>query len=208
VTALAATLGTPPTQLLTRQNFLVSKALLFPAFRGARALSLIDGSDKAPLETLEVEDDNDAKKTITVDNPAYATWIVQDHQVLRFLLNTLSPDSSTEVWATITTMLSSRNKQRIQNLRSVLNDTKKENLSAAKHFAKMKMFASELAAAGKPLDEDVLVGYLLHGLDTPHYNSLITSVQGNPGTTCQDLYNLFEAYDQRCTRRSVVSILC
>jgi hypothetical protein len=61
----------------------------------------------------------------------------------------------------------------------------------------MKIFASELAAAGKPLDEDELVWYLIHGLDPRHYNALITSVQGNSSTTCQDLYNLLEAYDQR-----------
>jgi hypothetical protein len=61
----------------------------------------------------------------------------------------------------------------------------------------MKMFASKLAAAGKPLDGDELVGYLLHGLDPHHYNPLITSVQGNHVTTRQELYNLLEAYDQR-----------
>jgi hypothetical protein len=122
VIAMTAALGTPPTQLLTRQNFLVWKALVFRALRGARALSLIDGSDKAPQETMEVEDDNDAKKTVTVDNPAYDHWIARDQQVLWFLLNTLSPDiladvigleSSAEVWATITAMFSSQNKQRI-----------------------------------------------------------------------------------------------
>jgi hypothetical protein len=61
----------------------------------------------------------------------------------------------------------------------------------------MKIFASELAAAGKPLDEDELVWYLIHGLDPRHYNALIKYVQGNSSTTCQDLYNLLEAYDQR-----------
>jgi hypothetical protein len=61
----------------------------------------------------------------------------------------------------------------------------------------MKIFASELAAAGKPLDEDELVWYLIHGLDPRHYNALIKYVQGNSSTTCQDLYNLLEVYDQR-----------
>jgi hypothetical protein len=71
---------------------------------------------------MEVEDDTDAKKMITLDNPAYATWIAWDQQVLRFLLNTLSSDiladvlgleSSAEVWAAITAMFSYQNKQRI-----------------------------------------------------------------------------------------------
>ncbi|KAK1698498.1 hypothetical protein QYE76_015195 [Lolium multiflorum] len=58
---------------------------------------------------MEVEDEN--KKKITVQNPAYATSIAWDQKVLRFLLNSLSPeilshvlemDSTAEAWAAIT----------------------------------------------------------------------------------------------------------
>jgi hypothetical protein len=44
--ALAATLGAPPTQLLTRENALVWKAPVVPAFRGARVLELVEGVEK------------------------------------------------------------------------------------------------------------------------------------------------------------------
>jgi hypothetical protein len=57
----------------------------------------------------------------------------------------------------------------------------------------MKGLASELSALGKPVEDDELLGYLLHGLDKVEYNPLITSVNGNPGTS------LYEFYEQLCS---------
>ena len=73
---LAAALGAPPTQTLNRTNHLAWKALVLPAFRGARVMGLLDGTDCTPLETLEAEDEN--KKKVEVENPAYAAWIARD----------------------------------------------------------------------------------------------------------------------------------
>ncbi|XP_071681415.1 uncharacterized protein [Lolium perenne] len=172
-TALAAALGSPPSQPLTRENALIWKALVIPALRGARVLDLVEGVDKAPAETLAAENAN--SKKITIANPEYKSWIARDQQVLRWLLNGLSPDvlshvigleTSAEVWASLDSHVSAKSKTRVQQLRSALNDTRKNDLSAYKYFAKMKSIASEFAAAGKPLDDDELVYYVLHGLGT------------------------------------------
>jgi hypothetical protein len=86
------------------------KALVVPALRGARVLKLVEGSDKAPAETIEV--DTDGVKS-EVDNPAYDVWIARDQQVLRYLLSCLSSDmlshvlgleTSAEVWKTINSL--------------------------------------------------------------------------------------------------------
>ncbi|KAK1614897.1 hypothetical protein QYE76_020414 [Lolium multiflorum] len=167
-TVLAAALGAPPAQLLTRDNALVWKALVVPALRGARVLDLVEGSERAPVEKLEADDEN--KKKITIENPEYASWIARDQQVLRWLLNALSPDvlvhvigleTYAEVWAALNAHVSTASKSRAQRLRGALNDTKKNDLTAEKYFAKMKTLASELAAACKPLDEDELICYLI-----------------------------------------------
>ncbi|KAK1697167.1 hypothetical protein QYE76_013864 [Lolium multiflorum] len=163
-TVLAAALGAPPAQLLTRDNALVWKALVVPALRGARVLDLMEGSEKAPVEKLETEDVNNKK--VTIENHEYASWIARDQQVPRWLLNALSPDvlvhvigleTSAEVWAALNAHVSTASKSRAQRLRGALNDTKKNDLTAEKYFAKVKTLASELAAAGKPLDEDELI---------------------------------------------------
>jgi hypothetical protein len=80
-TALAAALGTPPSQPLTRDNALVWKALVIPALRGACVLDLIEGKDKAPNEFVSTEDANNRK--VIIVNPDYEVWISRDQQVLR-----------------------------------------------------------------------------------------------------------------------------
>ncbi|KAK1699085.1 hypothetical protein QYE76_015782 [Lolium multiflorum] len=201
-TTLAAALGAPPTQLLTRENALIWKALVVPALRGACVLDLVEGKDKAPVKTLETEDENN--KAVTMTNPAYMTWIARDQQVLRWLLNSLSPDvlahvvgleSSAEVWEAINAHVSVSSKSRIQHLRTALVETKKNDMSADKYFSKMKGIAQELAAAGKPLDDDELVGYVLTNLGSA-YRNLITAVRANPNTTLSDLFNQVQAFDR------------
>jgi hypothetical protein len=75
-TALAATLGTPPSQPLTRENALVWKTLVIPALRGARVLDLVEGKDKAPDEFVSTEDANNKK--VVIVNPDYEAWISRD----------------------------------------------------------------------------------------------------------------------------------
>jgi hypothetical protein len=112
-TALAAALGAPPTQLLTRDNALIWKAMVVPALRGACVLELIEDEDKAPEKVLETEDSNGKK--VTIQNTHYASWISCDQQVLRWLLNALSSDvlahvigleTSAEVWEALNTHVS------------------------------------------------------------------------------------------------------
>jgi hypothetical protein len=179
----------------------VWKALVVPALRGARALNLVEGKEPAPPETIEVTTDGQSEQ---VDNPAYDTWIARDQQVLRFLLNCLSSDmlshvlgleTSAAVWKTINSLTTTQSKARTQQLRSALNDLKKGSMSAEKYFAKAKILASELAAAGKPLDDDELIWSLLHGLDG-NYNNLKTAVRANPSTTLTDLFSQLQSFDQ------------
>jgi hypothetical protein len=60
----------------------------------------------------------------------------------------------------------------------------------------MREFSSELATAGKPVEEDEMIGYVLNGLDSS-YNDLVSSVNGNPNTTFDELYSLIHAHDLR-----------
>jgi hypothetical protein len=70
-------------------------------------------------------------------------------------------------------------------------------MSADKYFTKMKGFASDLVAVGKPLDEDKLVRYLLRELEKDHYNSLITNINGKPDTMLNEFFGQLSSYDMR-----------
>jgi hypothetical protein len=52
-------------------------------------MGLLEGSNPAPPEFLDAEDEN---KKIIFPNSAYDTWITQDQQVANFLVNSLSED--------------------------------------------------------------------------------------------------------------------
>jgi hypothetical protein len=167
-------------------------------------MGLLDGSDRAPAKIIEVEDSE--KKKIQVENSAYVAWIARDQLVLRFLRNSLSPeilshvldmDTTAAAWAGITSMFKTASRTKAQHLREMLNDTKKLTMTADQYFTKMKGFASELSALGKPIGDDELLGYLLHGLDKGEYNSLITSVNGNNDTTIDGFYEQLCGYDMR-----------
>ena len=69
-----------------------------------------------------------------------------------------------------------------------LNKTKKKkDMSAGEYFTKMKGLCSELASAGKPIDDDELIGYILNGLDGS-YNDVVAAVNRQHGTTLDDLF--------------------
>jgi hypothetical protein len=201
--ALAAVLGSPPSTKLTRANFLFWKTLVLPPLRGAQVLELLEGTDTAPEKFFEVEDSE--KKKTRQPNPAYAAWLSRDQTVLGWLLQTLSPeviahvvgiDSSAGLWAVLTTMFSGCSRSKLNELRGALTSTKKNDLTPAAYFAKMESFASELAAAGKPVDEDEMVGYIVNGLDAS-YNDVAANINGNADTTLDDLYDQVCAHDRR-----------
>jgi hypothetical protein len=123
--------------------------------------------------------------------------------VLSWILNSLSPEILAHtigiesiVWAIINNLRSSRSRSRINQLRGALQSTKKLDMSASVFFAKMKAFASELAAAGKPVEEDEMVRYLVNGLDAS-YNDVAAAVNDNSDTTLDDLYDQIVAHDMR-----------
>ena len=52
--SLAAALGAPPSDKLSRENHLLWKGQVLSALRGAQVMELLDGSDHAPAKTKEV----------------------------------------------------------------------------------------------------------------------------------------------------------
>jgi hypothetical protein len=72
-------------------------------------------------------------------------------------------------------MFASHTRARTTNVHLALATTKKDNMTVAQYYGKMKGLADEMAAAGKPLDNEELVMYICNGLDT-EYNSLVSAL--------------------------------
>jgi hypothetical protein len=81
------------------------------------------------------------------------------------------------MWVAISKSFTSQSRPRVLYLRNQLVATRKDDLSVAAYFSTMRGYANEMAAAGKPLDDNDVVSYILNGLDAD-YNSLIEHVNG------------------------------
>lgn len=147
-------------------------------------MGIIDGSSKSPSKTIEVVKDDKTKEVHV--NPAYSAWLAQDQQVLAFLFNSVSKDvlgqvatleSAAEVWTALEAMFSAQSHARVTNLRMQLSTTKKGSMTTTEYFNKMKALGDELAAAGKKIEDDKMVSFILVGLDAD-YNPIVTLVMG------------------------------
>lgn len=190
----------PVSEKLTRGNFLVWRAQVLPAVRGARLVGLLDGSYVQPTLVLTVKkaDGTEEEK----ENPAYVQWIAQDQQVLSYLLSSVtneilvqvsSLENTSEVWRAVTMMFSSQAKSRILQIKSQLSREKKGDQSAFAYYTKMKGFADEMAAAGKKLDDADIIDYILNGLDSD-YNPFVSSLSVKDDVTLSDLYVFMASY--------------
>ncbi|KAK1682449.1 hypothetical protein QYE76_043297 [Lolium multiflorum] len=177
---------------LTPDNFLVWKAVVLPAVRGARLFGYLDGSIKAPAEKITVEKLVDGKTVKEEEeNALYMAWIEKDQQVLAYLLNSISHElliqltehqTAHETLKAIQLMFASQSRARVQNLRRQLNELKKREMSDALYIGKLKAIVDELAMAGKKLDDDDIIDAVVHGLDA-EYNPLVEAINARVTST-------------------------
>jgi uncharacterized membrane protein YgcG len=132
---------------------------------------------------LEIKKDS---KKLTVPNPDYAVWRVRDHHVLTYLVTFLSREvlagvasnmTAATMWAAISQSFASQSWSHVLHLHNQLVVMRKSDMSIASYFSTMRGYADEMAVAGKLIDDDVAVSYILNGLDVD-YNSLIEQVNG------------------------------
>ncbi|KAM0877932.1 hypothetical protein ACQ4PT_035216 [Festuca glaucescens] len=120
---------------------------------------------------------------------------VQSKVVVSFLVNSLSEEvlphvfgctHASDVWRALQELYTSQSKSRVSTLRGALTNTKKQDMTAQQFITKMKGYASELAAAGKPVDDDELKDYILNGLDG-NFNALVAAINDVPSTSLNDM---------------------
>lgn len=168
--------GLQISEKLTKQNHPLWAAQILTTLRGAQLEEHIVSTTAAPAAEIEKEDgDKDKKTKIVIPNPEYKTWFVQDQQVLGFIFSSLSREvlqqvagarTAAQAWNMIDDMFSCKSKAGTINVLLALTTTQKGPMSISEYIAKMRSLADEMAAAGKPLDEEELVAYIINGLDS------------------------------------------
>ncbi|XP_044334485.1 uncharacterized protein [Triticum aestivum] len=94
-------------------------------------------------------------------------------------------------------MFSSTSLSRINNIRAALTNPQKGTQLVAMFFAHMRSLADELAAAGRPLEDDELISYILNGLDMD-YQPLVSALDARTiPVTLDELFAQMSNFDQR-----------
>jgi hypothetical protein len=116
---IPASLSIPVSEKLTREKFQLWHAQVVPTIRAAQLEGFIEGTERVPMKTIEVEKDS---KKVLILNPDYATWCVRDQHVLTYLVTFLSREvlagidgnsTAATMWATISKMFASQSQSRV-----------------------------------------------------------------------------------------------
>jgi hypothetical protein len=173
-------LAHPVTEKLNKLNHALWHAQVRAAIRGARLLGFLTAETKAPPANL-TQKGADGKDT---EIPEYEDWEASGQQPLSYLLSSLSKEiliqvssakTAAEAWNEIQGMFASQTRARNVNVRLALGNTRKGESSISEYIGKMKALGEQMAAAGRPLEEEELVQYILTGLDE-EYTPFVSAV--------------------------------
>jgi hypothetical protein len=117
----------------------------------------------APEKTITT---GDGDKAVTVANPEYERWWIQDQRVIGLLLGSMEPDianhlirraTAASVWKSVHDLYGAQSRANVRHIRRQLVSMRKEDLSAAIYMQKIKALANAMAAAGVPITDDELI---------------------------------------------------
>lgn len=108
-----------------------------------------------------------------------------------------SSATTAKAWRAVDSMFTAQTRARTMNVQLALTTTKKGTMSITDYFAKMRGYADEMAASGKPLDNEELVAHVCNGLDSeynPVVSALVTRVES---ISITELYAQLVSFETR-----------
>lgn len=198
----------PVSEKLTRSNYVLWRLQVLLAIRSAQLAEYIEPSAQPPemyLAPAKGDSTSDEKKP-PVRNHDYDKWIAKDQTVLNFLLTSLSKeifsqvmssaDTAAKAWAVIEALFASQSRARVIATRMALATASKGTSTIAEYFTKMKSLANEMASAGKKLEDDELVSYILTGLDLD-FEGIVSAVAARvEPISVGELYTQLTSHEQ------------
>jgi len=180
----APSYGFSVTEKLERNNYRIWRLQVTSTLKGAQMMSFLDSTNKppAPLLPKKNKDDEDEEQK---PNPDYESWVAKEQMVLSFILTSLGKEISGQMpitvvtpakaWKVIKGMFASQSRARVMSTRMALSTATKGASTISEYFVKMKRLDDEMAAAGRKLEDEELVSYILTGLDQD-YDSVVSAV--------------------------------
>jgi hypothetical protein len=162
---------------LDESNYIGCLNVIVPMLKSHDMMGIVDGSNPCPPKLII---DEQGKSGPNLD---YSLWVRKDQFLLGWLNLTLSEsilttmfglNSSNQVWNTLKTRFASESRSRVSQLKSQLQSLNQGSKSCAEYLGTAKKWADQLAAIGKPTEDEDLISFILSVLN-PSYNSFVTS---------------------------------
>jgi histone deacetylase 1/2 len=197
---------------LDRGNFTLWKKMVSTIIRGHRLDGYITGAFPCPPEEVLVKvSAAEAGKQVVmkyVYNPEYGQWVVNDNLLMGWLYGSMTEAVGTEVmncntsaslWRALEVLYGAHSKAKVDDTRTLIQTTRKGELSMVDYLHKMKAWADVLALAGSPYSDNLLTASILSGLDA-EYMSIIVAIESQAAITWQELQDKLLSYDSKLER--------
>ncbi|KAI4370820.1 hypothetical protein MLD38_019127 [Melastoma candidum] len=143
-------------------------------------------------------------------NPDYRGWQRNDKMVMSLLFSALTPEplsqvvyckTSREVWEVLKNRYESTSTTRIINLRTQMQQLKKEGRSMQQYLSSLKSLSDQLGAVGEPVKYSDYIWYMLEGLPA-EYDAVVTAVYSRVDQpSIDEVQNLLVNFEMRLERR-------
>lgn len=119
----------------------------------------------------------------------------------------VSCNTAFEIWSSLERTYATTNHSRIIELRTELQNIKKDGLSADEYILKLRSVVDKLASIGEPVSHNDQNIYLLRGI-WPQYNSFADIINARSGQPdIDEIHSLLLACDLRLQRQNSVEQL-
>jgi hypothetical protein len=165
-----------PSIKLEGPNYLAWTTQLSPILKTHDLMGIVDGSEPCPPQFLL---NDEGKESL---NPAYSIWQKKDQYVLSWINVHLSDpvlstiyglQTSQQVWTSLATKFISSTRSHVSHLKRQLQTLKQGSKTCSEYLKNAKTWSYQLAAIGKPIDDEDLISYIINGLN-PSFNAFVT----------------------------------
>jgi hypothetical protein len=159
-------------------NYLDWVSQFIPILRGHELIGIMDGSEPCPPKFLTNPETQEQSL-----NHAYTVWQKKDQHLLSWIICLLEPflvssmygiDTAHGAWSLLSTRYAAQSRSRISHLKRQLQSIQQGSKSCNEYLQVAKKYADQLAAVGKPLEDDDLISFIISGLN-PTVNTFITA---------------------------------
>jgi hypothetical protein len=157
-------------------NYLAWTTQLAPILKTHDLMGIVDGSEPCPPQFLLGDDGKE------ISNPAHSIWQKKDQYVLSWINVHLSElvlstiyglQTSQQVWTSLATKFASSTRSHVSHLKRQLQSLRQGSKSCSEYLKNAQSLSNQLAAIGKPIDDEDLISYIISGLN-PSFNAFVT----------------------------------